>query len=508
MISKRRAWFLCGVFLLFIALVSGCTSATPTEGAGRNILTIGAPEGLMADLGPQNLVAFLTVEGLTQLNGNGRAIPRLAEGWSWERDGRSLRILLRPDVTLHDGTPLTAPLAADLLREAVARPSNQTLYTALRDISSISAEGERDLVVTLSQPSAFLPEDLELPLAVGPERIGTGPYRVVKREGSEIVMRRFERYYDGIPHIEQVVVRPFGTMRTAWASLLRREVDMVTHVPPDAIQFLQNEDVDVVTFPRRYQYLVAFNSRRPPFNSAGVRRALNYAVNRQALIEDVLQGRGNPSTGPLWPRHWAYDTSIASFGFDPNLAMSLLNDAGFGLDVRHAGRPRSRFRFTCLVPADYSLIERVGLTVQKQLYNIGVDMQFEVVSIKEFDSRIRDGRFEAILIDMLSGPSFGRSYLFWASTTRFKGLNVFGYENPEAERLWGILRTSTNDAAIRSATSNLQRVLLADPPALFLAWDERSRAIRRDFQVVRDPDRDPVSTISRWTTADRTADSQ
>ena len=62
---------------------------------------------------------------------------------------------------------------------------------------------------------------------------------------------------------------------------------------------------------------------------------------------------------------------------------------------------------------------------------------------------------------------------------------MFGYENPEAERLFDVLRTSTNEAAVRSAVSRLQRVLLDDPPALFLAWNERTRAVSRDFQIVR-----------------------
>ena len=81
------------------------------------------------------------------------------------------------------------------------------------------------------------------------------------------------------------------------------------------------------------------------------------------------------------------------------------------------------------------------------------------------------------------------------------GFNTFGYENLEASRLFDLLRTSTNDIATQSAFTRLQEVLLEDPPALFLAWNERSRAVRRDFQIVQDPERDPVDpvyTIWRW----------
>jgi hypothetical protein len=161
-------------------------------------------------------------------------------------------------------------------------------------------------------------------------------------------------------------------------------------------------------------------------------------------------------------------------------------------------RPPARLRFTCLLPANFSLLERIGLEVQKQLYDIAVDVQFETVPIEEYDARIRDGLFEAVLVDMISGPSFGRPFLFWRSAREFQGLNVFGYENAETERQFQILRASLNEAAIRSATRRLQYALLDDPPALFLAWNERARAVRRRFDL-GNADRDPLFTIWQWT---------
>jgi peptide/nickel transport system substrate-binding protein len=130
-------------------------------------------------------------------------------------------------------------------------------------------------------------------------------------------------------------------------------------------------------------------------------------------------------------------------------------------------------------------------------------MQFEVVPSTEFNTRIREGRFDAMLIDSISGPTVGRSYMFWRSARRFPGgLNFFGYENAEAERLFDVMRTSTNEIAIQSSFSRLQETLLDDPPALFLAWNERSRAVRRDFQIVQDPlhdPADPIYSMWRWT---------
>ena len=199
--------------MLFIAVIAtACDTVVPVSSSSRNVLTIGVPEGLVSgtDLGVQSLVGSLTLEGLTQLSQDGRALPRLAESWSWEREGLSLRIRLRPNVKLHDGTRMTARLAADLVREAAGRPSNRMQLTSLGDITNIRPDGDRELVFDLSQRSAFLPEDLELPLAVGPQRIGTGPYRLVNRDPSRITLQRFEDYYAGLPNIREVVINAGG----------------------------------------------------------------------------------------------------------------------------------------------------------------------------------------------------------------------------------------------------------------------------------------------------------
>jgi ABC-type transport system substrate-binding protein len=178
--------------------------------------------------------------------------------------------------------------------------------------------------------------------------------------------------------------------------------------------------------------------------------------------------------------------------------VSLLESAGFRLGAPTGSLPPARLRFVCLLPDNFSLQERIGLEVQKQLYDVGVDMQFEVVPIEEYNLRIRAGQFDAVLVDMISGPTLGRPFIFWRSARDFKGLNMFGYESPEAERLFQILRTSTNEAAIRSAVSRLQRILLEDPPALFLAWNQRARAVSRRFRV-ENSGRDPLFTIWQWT---------
>ena len=501
-VSKRRTacWLVCGV--VFCTWICACSSPEPQVTGQANVLRIGFPEGSVsgAELGLGALITSFTLEGLTQVNVSvdGRALPRLAASWAWENDGRRLRFRLRDDVVFHDGTKLTSTVAAEALKRAVDRPANRALYPSLSDISSVHPDTELDLIIELARPSALLPEELDLPLGVGPDNVGTGAFRLVRRDSDGALLERFDRYYLGVPQIRQIVIKPFDTLRTTWTSLLRSDVDMVTDVPPEALEFIQNDDVQTISFARNYQFLIAFNSRKPPFTSPAVRRALNTAVDRGRLIKNVLQDAGQPATGPLWPQHWAYDDSVQPYGFDPRTALSLLESAGFQMSPATGSLPPARLRFTCLLPDNFSLLERIGLEVQKQLYDVGVDMQFDVVPIQEYDLRIRQGGFDAVLLDSISGPTLGRPFIFWRSAREFKGLNMFGYENSDAERLFQILRTSTNEAAVRSAVSRLQRVLLDDPPALFLVWNERARAVNRRFRVDASG-RDPLFTIWQWT---------
>ena len=137
--------------------------------------------------------------------------------------------------------------------------------------------------------------------------------------------------------------------------------------------------------------------------------------------------------------------------------------------------------------------------------DVGVDLELESVSLSDFDGRLRSGSFDAALMDIVSAPSLSRVYRLWRSPDALRGLNIFGYQNAESDRWLDHLRFATDDAATRAATGQLQRVLMQDPPALFLAWSERSRAVSRRIVVPGERDRDPYQSVSQWRLAGRQA---
>jgi peptide/nickel transport system substrate-binding protein len=499
-----RGVFLCAALLTLAC--NGSSSSTGVHSGEPTVLRVGVPEGNVStdDLGVNQFVNFLSSESLT-LNGiDGRAVPRLAERWRWEDNDLTLRLDLRPNVFLHDNVPFAGQAAVDLVREAITHPRNLARYPSFSDIDSVSSNEALHLVFRLKRPSAMLPEELSVQLGVRRDGSGngSGPFRRVS-EQPEVVLEAFDRYHLGKPAIERIVVKRFDALRTSWASLLRGELDMLYDVPADAVEFVRNEDVEVISVPRWYQYLIAFNGNHPVLKSPRVRKALNIAVDRAAILNKVLHGAGEASSGPFHPKYWAYDAGQPQYQYDPAAAAALLDAAGYPLPTTMpTAGPRARFRFTTVLPQNFTVWERVALDIQRDLINVGVDMQFKSVPFDEFNKTIGAGQFDSALLDLISGPTPARAYMSWGSARRFKGLNVFGYENAGAEQLFETLFRSTNEAATRSATSKLQRVMYDDPPAIFIAWSTRTRAINKRF-AFPGASRDPLVDISKWTLVER-----
>jgi ABC-type transport system substrate-binding protein len=424
--------------------------------------------------GLRQLSQILSFEGLARTGEDGRMLPSLAESWTPGPDGRSLTVKLRPHITFHDGSRADAEAIASVFPGAL----KAFLGPLVSMVETVKASGPDSVTVTFREKTPFLIETLEAPIQK-PNGVGTGAFKTAEKATTELISN--DDYYLGAPALKRVHVETFASIRTAWAEMLRDKIDMLYEVGSEALASMQNSTtVALFTFTRRYQYVLVMNPKAPALASPTIRRALSTAVDRDEIVRTALNGYGIASNGPVWPKHWAFKADSPKFGFDPEAA------------TRALGRP---LKLTCLMPPD-SPFERIAITVKRQLAAVGVDLLPEEVSVDELTKRAGAGQYEALLIELISGQTMFRPYVVWHSQ---------GPSN------WGKFGTSTSDGALdrvrraqsddeyRDAVAGLQQNFMDDPPAIFLAWSVRARAISRRFVVPAvEPGRDVLSTIRLW----------
>jgi peptide/nickel transport system substrate-binding protein len=428
-------------------------------------------EAATAEIGIKGTARNIATELLVSPAQDGRTQPGVAESWSVSKDGLVWRIHLRPSVRFHDGTPADA----DAIREILAQQLPAMLGTAFEDVDEIRTAGH-DLEITLRRRSTFLLEALTGIAIEKPDGIGTGPFRSTSRVGDTVEMAANPDYYGGKPSVDRISIKPYTSVRAAWADLLRGDVDMLYDVGIDALDSLKSSnEVNVFPFQRGYAYFLLLNVSKPNLKDPGFRRELNAAIDRDLFISEALHGHGSPAGGAVWPHHWAYGADLPQLKYQPRAWPAEL--------------PRRRFTILLGEPST----ERLGLVVQRQLRAIGVDADLELVP--DPVGRMRAGTFDAVLVDAVHGPNMVRPALFWHTGGPF---NFGHYSNKQVDAALDSIGHAVDDAAYKNGVAAFQRAIVDDPPAIFLSWRERARAVSKRFVVPAEPGSDVLTTIQLW----------
>jgi peptide/nickel transport system substrate-binding protein len=416
-----------------------------------------------------------SLEALVNIGDDGRPRAWLAQRWEFTPDGRTLRLHLTPNVKFHDGSEVTATAVAKALQAGL--PSY--MGDAFADIERITSPGPGEVDIVSRQRSLFVLEALDLQLrSPAPANAGTGPFEPVGPT-SPSDMRANAQYYQGRSKIDRLAVATYPTARAAWADMLRDHLDMLYDVGTDALDSLERSNqIQMFTYIRHYQYAVILNTHRPALKSAAVRRALNQAIDRDAIVKQALNGHGIPSSGPIWPHHWSNDANLENVAFDPEKSSKVPGTKGL--------------HFTCLVPPDY---ERMALVVKRQLDQINVTMDVqELAPDRIFDAMARRD-FDAILFDVLSAPNLFRPFQWWHSGTA----SLTGFSSSRVDAGLDQIRQAASDNEYRTGVVAFQRAMNEDPPAIFLAWPQRARAVSSRFAVPpAEQGRDIFNTIRLW----------
>lgn len=362
-------------------------------------------------------------EGLLTRNAKLELVPRLAESYTISDDNLTVTFKLRQDVKWHDGQPFTARDVAFTFK-TILHPE----YTGVRassyldiagaeefqkgqaaDVAGIKVLGDYEISFTTKEPYAPFLQELSFPiipehvfkdhpvakLAEHPATrrpIGTGPYQFVDYKTDQYVeLARFPDFFLGKPHIERVIYK-IANQEIALGQVQTGEIDYLEARPED-LEVLQTQPHLTIheTPSFGYQYM-GINHRHPWLGDARVRRAMMYAINRDAIVKQLLGGHGTVLHSHMPPVSWAYDAaSLNPYPFEPERAKALLGEAGFTMGpdgyLQKDGRP---FEVTLKFPSGNKVREKSAPLIQDNLRAVGIKVNLELMEFSTLVETVFD----------------------------------------------------------------------------------------------------------------------
>jgi peptide/nickel transport system substrate-binding protein len=468
----------------------------------------------------QIYVLFLT---LVRNDAAYRPEPYLARSWEFDSDTSQVVLHLRGDVRWHDGAPVTArdvvftferlkdprvpfpnPAYFDYW-DAAEAVDDTTVRFFLRPHANALYGWSRTAIMPAHLLEEVPPEELPGHPFGTLRPVGNGPFRFVERvPGDRWVFEAnhdFPEELGGRPYLDRLVYRQISDEFTLTAALQAGEVDLILDASPQMLEQVAGDSSIVTSGYHAPEYaFIAWNSLRPWFRDPAVRRALTMAIDRETLVQAVLDGNGSVATGPVGPWHWAYDSAWRPLPYAPDSAAALLDAAGWkdtdGDGVREREGETFSFNLVATPRRDWQSIQTL---VQAWMAQVGVDAR---PAIRERAALIPlvtapDRRFDALLVGWARDVPLNDADL-WACDHVGQPVQFTSYCNPRLDPVLDSIPVTPNRDRLRSLIRRYHEIVAADQPYTFLYYVDRVDAMRsRVFGTEMDSRGDWVS-VARW----------
>ena len=399
-------------------------------------------------------------DGLVAIDAGMRIIPALASQWTISRDGRVYTFKLRPNVTFHDGTPLTSDDVVFTFRRCVTAGHAQSNIAASyvdviegmsdfmagrrHDLPGVTAEGPLSVKITLETPYTSFLQVLALDgLRIVPRRlierigdksfdrapVGTGPFAFSAWTSDHLTLTASPTYWGGRAHVDGIDIGflPEGEMDAGVESFLRGEIDLFEAGSTEALQRLETDPhARIHRFQELNTTFLGLGVKHPPLDDVRVRRAIAHAIDVPAIVRDAARMR-RAATGILPPGLQCYSPEPKVLAYDPDESRRLLEQAG---------HPQGRG----LQPIELVTISRTGAaarlteSIRRDLAAIGLVVRVRDLSWADLNERIDSHTaplFKLSWVADLNDPdSFLRSPFESGGPSNF-----FGYSDPETDEL-------------------------------------------------------------------------
>lgn len=477
---RLKRWLIFGlVVVVSLFCLTGCSGEKKTAADG-NTLVYGSGDysSINPALYEHGEINSLIFSGLTAHDSNNQIVPSLAESWTFDKDTNTYTFKLRADVKWHDGKPFTADDVKFTL-DTIMNPDNASeIASNYEEINKIEVVDKTTIKIGLVSPVipmldyltiGILPKHLleGKDIATDPYNqfpIGTGPYKMVSWDkGQSIMLAKNEDFYLGVPKIDAITFKIVEDTKARALQLKSGELDLAQVTPHDSEQFQNNSEfvVDIMKTADYRGILYNFNNSFFKENRE-LPNALSYAIDRQAILDNVLLGYGAVAYSPI--QVGAYNNpTIEKYDYNPAKTKESLEKAGWILGTdgiyEKNGRKLS-FTINCK-EGDQVRVDMANICAQ-QFKAVGVDAKVAVQAKIDWDNQ------EAFLIGW--GSPFDPDDHTYKVFATGKGSNYSSYSNAQVDDLLTKARNTEVDADRLKYYQDFQTELSKDLPYTFITY--------------------------------------
>ncbi len=530
-LPRRSARALAALLIAVLALTAGCgrEASVARPPAYGGMLVIASPIDLdfanslvSREVHTQEILLNALFLPLLRYDDQLGYESRLAR--SWELHGDSVVVFhLRDDVAWHDGVKTTAYDVAftyERAREPETAYANARDFQYWRGVEVLDSFTVRFHFTPHPDPLAAWPFLAIMPRhlldSIPPARlrqaafnrnpVGNGPFRFISTISNDrwtfAANDDFPNELGGRPYLDRLVWRVIPESSARNTELLTGRVDLVIGVPArELLELDGTPGVRALLRPsRKYQALI-WNGRRKPFDDHRVRRALALAVNRPEILQALRGGYGELATGPIFPAHWAYDSTLVPLPFDPVAARELLAEAGYrdrkgnGRVEDAAGNP---LEIELTIPTGNEYNRNIAAIIQAQFAAVGVTLKLRLLDFATLADAITapDRRFDAVFLGWESGFRLDLGDLFHSAA--IKGPFQFAsYQNPAVDSLLDRATSAEREEA-RPLWHRIQAILQEEQPWMIFFYTPDLFAAHEELQGVEMDIRGAFTGIAGW----------
>jgi peptide/nickel transport system substrate-binding protein len=445
-------------------------------------------------------------EGLVKYkSGSTDVEPSLAEKWDVSSDGMQYTFHLKSGVKFHDGTPFNAQAVAFSFDRSINK-DNPLYKDAQGDyggfpyigdyisnvVTKVEAAGDLDVKFTLNRKFSPLLSNLSIPpgfvmsmealkkygKGINENPVGTGPFKFVEwKKDDHITVDAFDGYWGTKPKLQRIVFQVVPEASVRALKIQNGEGDVTWNVDPKDVASLKGQaKSDVIELAGLNVSFADFNLQKPELQNPTLRKALNYAINKQELGDKLYSGALTPATGVLPPSSWGFAKDIKGYPYDPDKARAMLKDAGYSgqqltLDAYTVARGYN--------PQGAKLAE----AIQQYLDDVGVKTQIVTGEWTQFRADRRAGKLNISFNGWQADTGDPENFLgvFFHSANK-GGINTSFYGVPEVDQLLNQANEEADVAKRKTLFNQAETRIVDDAPWLFVGHMKQQVAITKRVQ--------------------------